>query len=62
VSNEWLTVTWQSIPGASYDLESSTNLTKWSVLAANLVATGTNESHTISAGESLRWVRVRRLP
>ena len=59
-SNAAVTLKWESVPGQPYRVESSTNLTGWTALATNLVAT--NYSHTFSTnvGDAARFFRVYR--
>ena len=57
-----LTLTWQSVPGQTYGVESSSNLTAWTMLASNLVASGTSYSFLTNVAGSRRYFRVHRIP
>lgn len=61
-SNLTVTLNWQSVPGQPYRVESSTNLTAWSVLANNLVATGESYTYTTNLNDATRFFRVYRVP
>ena len=61
-SNLTVTLNWQSVPGQPYRVESSTNLTTWSVLANNLVATGTTFTYATNLNDATRFFRVYRVP
>jgi hypothetical protein len=57
-------VVWSSVVGSTYRLETSTDVTNWTVIPGDLSATKTISSVPVSAtaGESKRFWRVRRLP
>ena len=61
-SNLTVTLNWQSVPGQPYRVESSTNLTTWSTLANNLVATGTTFTYATNLNDLTRFFRVYRVP
>lgn len=61
-TNPTVTLTWESVFGQPYRLESSTNLTTWTALATNLVATGTNFAYNTNLNEASRFFRVYRQP
>lgn len=61
-SNLTVTLNWQSVPGQPYRVESSTNLTTWSTLANNLVATGTTFTYATNLNDAMRYFRVYRVP
>ncbi|MDW8309745.1 MAG: endonuclease/exonuclease/phosphatase family protein [Verrucomicrobiales bacterium] len=61
-SNANLVLEWESVFGQAYRLETSTNLTTWTVAASNLVATTNRLSHPTSISGDARWYRVRRTP
>ncbi len=44
VSNQWITLTWDTVPGRHYRLESSTNLGDWVPCSTNLTAAGSGLS------------------
>ena len=61
-SNLTVTLIWQSVPGQPYRVESSTNLTTWSMLATNLLATGTNYTFSTNLNDATRFFRIYRVP
>ena len=61
-SNLIVTLNWQSVPGQPYRVESSTNLSAWSILASNLVATGTTFTYATNLNDTVRFFRVYRVP
>jgi hypothetical protein len=61
-SNLTVTLNWQSVPGQPYRVESSTNLTAWSTLANNLVATGSIFTYATNLNDAARFFRVYRVP
>ena len=58
------TITWSSVVGAIYRLQSSTQLTTWADIAGDFVATKefTAAEVTNATGEGRRFWRVKRLP
>ena len=61
VANNTLTIAWNSVPGRSYRVEQSNNLTQWSTAASGIAATATSTNYlwTIPAAWSARgYVRV----
>jgi len=61
-SNPAATLTWQSVLGQPYRVESSSNLTLWTVLAANLVATNATFIYSKNLPDAWRYFRVYRVP
>lgn len=61
-SNPTVTLQWESVPGQPYSVEATTNLTLWSALASNLVATGTNYTFTTNLDDAETFFRVYRVP
>ena len=61
-SNPFVTVTWQSVPGQPYRVDSSSNLAAWTGLASNLVATGMSYVLTTNVPGDMRFFRVYRIP
>ncbi len=61
-SNLTVTLNWQSVPGQPYRVEGSTNLTTWSTLANNLVATGSTFTYATNLNDTARFFRVYRVP
>jgi hypothetical protein len=65
VTNQVITVTWSSVVGSAYQLQSTTNLmsTNWSSLLPNVMATGTTTSQTNAAGNTpQQFYRVTLVP
>lgn len=61
-SNASVLLEWESVYGQTYRLETSTNLTAWTVLASNLVATTDRLGFATPLSGDMRWYRVRRTP
>jgi len=61
-TNPTVTLQWQSVFGQSYRVEASPNLTTWSLLESNLVATGTNFTYSTNLHEPTHFFRVSRAP
>lgn len=61
-SNLTVTMTWQSVLGQPYRVESSSNLTHWTVLATNLVATNSTFTYRTNLPDALSYFRVYRVP
>lgn len=49
-ANNTFSITFQSLPGAGYTLEGSTNLTTWQTIMGNIAATGPSTTLTGTAG------------
>lgn len=56
------TLTWESVPGQPYQLESSSNLSVWIVVASNLVAAGSRHTFSANLGGQPHFFRVYRVP
>ncbi len=54
-----LRLVWDSVPGGLYRIESSTNLTHWSEIAAGLEATGEHAAFTVEAVRPTTVFRIR---
>lgn len=62
LSTDEITISWTSASGESYQLESSSNLTKWTPVGNPVAATGGETSATAAVDSSDRsFYRVRRL-
>ena len=61
-SNPTVTMMWQSVLGQPYRVETSTNLTLWTVLATNLVAANFTFTYATNLPDALRYFRVSRVP
>jgi hypothetical protein len=57
-----ITLTWQSVLGQPYQVEASSNLASWRILANGLVATGASFTLTTNVADSDQFFRVHRLP
>jgi hypothetical protein len=53
---------WPGVPGQSYRLETSSNLSDWNVLSPNVLATNQNLSISNGTGKPREFFRVRRWP
>jgi len=62
LSNQVVTLIWESANGQQYRVDASSNLTAWMVLASNLTASGTNYTFSTNASASRRFFRVHRTP
>lgn len=61
-TNPTVTLKWESVFGQPYRVESSSNLTTWTTLANNLVASGTNSTFSTNLGDPSRYFRIYRGP
>jgi hypothetical protein len=61
-TNQTVTLRWESVLGQPYRVESSTNLTAWSTLATNLVATNSTISYATNLSDAARFFRISRGP
>jgi len=59
-SNGVISLTWESAPGRTYDIEGASAFGMWGVEVTNLVATGTNLTHVLAADGGARFYRVVR--
>ena len=57
VSNQIVTLQWQTIPGQKYQLESSTDLKTWNVEAANLIAALNTVTWSTNITQNLQFFR-----
>jgi endonuclease/exonuclease/phosphatase family metal-dependent hydrolase len=62
LTNQDVTLKWESTSGRRYHVEASSNLTAWATLVSNLTAYGTNCTFTTNATEALKFFRIYRLP
>jgi endonuclease/exonuclease/phosphatase family metal-dependent hydrolase len=62
VSNQLLTLKWQSISNQHYRIESSTTLTNWIPASATITATGTNSTFSTNLVGNRNFLRVNHLP
>ena len=61
-TNPMVTLQWESVPGQPYSVEETTDLTTWSELASNLVATGTNYTFSTNLDDGEAFFRIYRVP
>jgi hypothetical protein len=62
LTNQILTLKWESASNRQYDVEVSSNLTTWTPLVTSLPATTTNLVFATNATDHLKFFRVRRIP
>jgi endonuclease/exonuclease/phosphatase family metal-dependent hydrolase len=58
--DEIVNLSWQSVPGQSYRVESSSNLITWTALIENLPATNTTLFAATNASSEAQFFRIRR--
>ena len=61
-TNSSVALTWEAVPGQPYQVETSSNLTTWIVLASNLTATGGLFTFTTNLAGDAQFFRVNRKP
>ena len=61
-SNQSLSLTWNSVIGQPYSVESSSNLTAWTTFATNLTAVSDVITLMTNSSEGVNYFRVVRLP
>jgi hypothetical protein len=61
-SNQSVSLTWQSVPGQIYRVDTSSNLFVWTTLASNLEAAGSSSTFTTNSVLSPQFFRVRAGP
>ena len=62
MSNQFLTLTWESVNGQRYRVDAASNLSTWTVLASNLIATGSNYTFRTNVSRKREFYRVSRTP
>ena len=62
VTDQIVSLQWESASNRQYNVETSSNLTTWTPLATNLVATGTNFTFSTNAPDDTKFFRVYRAP
>lgn len=61
-TNLAVTLQWEAVPGQPYRVESSTNVSTWSALAGNLVATSNRYTFSTNLDDPTRYFRIQRAP
>jgi hypothetical protein len=61
-SNQNVALSWESVPGQSYRVESSFDLQDWTGLADDVEATGGSVVFTTNVPAQARFFRVKRMP
>jgi endonuclease/exonuclease/phosphatase family metal-dependent hydrolase len=59
-TNLAVSLEWETVPGQPYRVESSTNLTTWSALAGNLIATSNRYTFSTNLNDAGRYFRIYR--
>jgi endonuclease/exonuclease/phosphatase family metal-dependent hydrolase len=62
VTNQLVSLTWESTSNRQYHVEISSNLMAWTPLATNLAATGADFTFTTNVPGDVKFFRVRRAP
>ena len=62
MTNQIISLQWESAGNRSYNVEVSSNLTAWTPLATTLVATGANFTFTTNVPGNAKFFRVYRVP
>jgi len=62
VTNQTVTLKWESQNNRIFNLESSTNLTTWTPFATNLTTTATHATFTTNLTASPKFFRLYRVP
>ena len=61
-TNGIVSLQWESASNRQYRVEASSNLTAWTSLADNLIATGASCTFSTNASERLQFFRIYRAP
>ncbi len=62
VTNQMVSLKWESAGNRQYRVEASSNLTTWAPLADNLVATGANFTFSTNVPGGVKFFRIYRMP
>jgi endonuclease/exonuclease/phosphatase family metal-dependent hydrolase len=62
VTNQIVSLKWESTSNRQYHVEVSSNLTAWTPLVTNLAATGTDFTFSTNVSGDVKFFRVRRAP
>ena len=61
-TNQWAQLRWESAPGRPYQIETSSNLSVWTLLVSNVSGIGLTTTFSTKAGDAAQFFRVRRSP
>ncbi len=61
LNNQTLNLSWESLPGQLYRVESSSNMLDWSTFSTNLTATNFSATFSTNSTATPRFFRVKRL-
>ena len=61
-NNEAVALTWESVPGQPYHVEVSSDLSAWSVIASNLLATDSSFTLNTNTTGDPQFFRIYREP
>ena len=61
-SNLTVILDWEAVPGQPYRVESSTDLTTWSALTSDLIATSNSCIFSTNLNDAVRYFRIQREP
>jgi hypothetical protein len=62
MTNQIVSLTWESTSNCSYNVEVSSNLAAWTPLVTNLTATGANFTFITNVSGDVQFFRVQRAP
>jgi len=62
MTNQIVSLQWESASNRQYRVEVSSNLTAWTPLATNLVATNANFTFTTNVPGNVKFFRIYRAP
>jgi hypothetical protein len=62
MTNQIVSLQWESASNRSYNIEVSSNLTAWTPLATSLTATGANFTFITNVPGDVQFFRVQRTP
>jgi hypothetical protein len=62
VTNQIVSLKWETASNRQYHVDVSSNLTGWQPLVSNLTATGTNFTLVTNVSADMKFFRIRRAP
>jgi len=62
VTNQIVSLQWESVSNRQYRVETSSDLVTWTPLATNLAATGASCTFSTNASDDLKFFRIYRAP